>query len=213
MHGHEETQAPKEYWEGRYGGEQVWSGEVNDVLADIAATLTPGDALDLGCGEGADVIWLAERGWRCVGVDISEAALARARQAAAGRGIGGYRVGFVAHDLADFEPSATFDLVTASFLHSRVELPRREILRRAVGWVNPAGSLLMTAHAAPPPWADEARKRAFLPVDPEGEIAGLDLPHGAWETRVAEIRRRKAVGPDGVQGELEDSVVLLRRLV
>ena len=55
--------APVDFWEERYAGaDQVWSGKVNQVLADIASTLVPGRALDLGCGEGADVIWLAQHG-------------------------------------------------------------------------------------------------------------------------------------------------------
>ncbi len=211
-HQDEPAQDPREYWEGRYGGGQVWSGKVNAVLADLAPRLTTGHALDLGCGEGADVIWLAEHGWRCLGVDISEAAIGRARQEAAGRGIGDYRASFVVADLTDYRPPSPLDLVTASFLHSRVELPRRDILRRAVTWVKPGGSLLITAHAAPPPWAEDSHKREFRSVDPDAEIADLGLQSGAWETRVAEVRHRRMVGPDGVEGDLQDSVVLLHRI-
>lgn len=67
-----------EAWEERYtASERIWSGRVNAVLAEIAAGLEPGAALDLGCGEGADVIWLAERGWRAAGVDVSATAVQR----------------------------------------------------------------------------------------------------------------------------------------
>jgi len=38
------------------------------------AELTPGKALDLGCAEGADAIWLAQRGWQVTGVDIAQIA-------------------------------------------------------------------------------------------------------------------------------------------
>ena len=75
-----ETQA---HWEEHYGErDRVWSGRVNVQFADVVADLTPGRALDLGCGEGADAVWLAERGWNVVAVDISETALGRAREAA-----------------------------------------------------------------------------------------------------------------------------------
>ena len=57
----------------------MWSGRVNAHLAKIAGELSPGRALDLGCGEGADAIWLAEKGWTVLGVDISTIALDRAR--------------------------------------------------------------------------------------------------------------------------------------
>lgn len=59
------TQQLEEYWETRYGdADRIWSGNVNLVVAGVAAELEPGSALDLGCGEGGDAVWLAERGWR-----------------------------------------------------------------------------------------------------------------------------------------------------
>lgn len=41
--------------------------------------LTPGHALDVGCGTGTNVIYLAEHGWRATGVDFSPAAIDKAR--------------------------------------------------------------------------------------------------------------------------------------
>ena len=40
---------------------QTWSGNPNATLVAEATDLTPGRALDVGCGEGADAVWLAER--------------------------------------------------------------------------------------------------------------------------------------------------------
>ncbi|RAE94395.1 class I SAM-dependent methyltransferase, partial [Burkholderia multivorans] len=69
-------------WEERYAGaEAVWSGEPNPSLVDVVTELdlSPGRSLDVGCGEGADVLWLAARGWQAVGIDVSATAIDRAR--------------------------------------------------------------------------------------------------------------------------------------
>lgn len=87
-HSDDRPQDPAAFWEARYAGNQrVWSGRANAALMTVAADLVPGSALDLACGEGADVLWLAERGWQATGVDISASAVERGRAAAAAAGL------------------------------------------------------------------------------------------------------------------------------
>lgn len=57
------------------------SGRVN------VDALRPGRAIDLGCGTGADSIYLASRGFSVTGVDYSTVAIARAGDAAAEAGV------------------------------------------------------------------------------------------------------------------------------
>ncbi|MFE7226778.1 FAD-dependent oxidoreductase [Nocardioides sp. NPDC057577] len=204
--------APVDFWQEKYAGsDRIWSGKVNTVLGDVAAGLEPGTALDLGSGEGADVIWLARQGWRATGIDISENAVARGREAARAAGLTDEQARFLVSDLSS--PSALgegYDLVTASFFHSPVDLPRTDILRRAAGLVNVGGHLLLTSHAAAPSWADaSAHEHRFL--DAKEELEALDLPEDAWETVVLEHRDRAVADPSGEPATLEDSVVLLRR--
>src|SRR5262252_6672378 len=72
-------------WDARYneGDGARWSGRPNGRLRAEVTGLAPGRALDVGCGEGADAIWLARRGWTVTAIDISDVALTRAREAAA----------------------------------------------------------------------------------------------------------------------------------
>lgn len=200
----------QEFWDEFYGGDDpVWSGRFNVALAEITADLAPGRALDLGCGEGADAIWLAAHGWQVVAVDISANALARGRAAAQERDVAA-RIRFERHDLSSSLPDGRFDLVSAQFLHSPVELDREPVLRRAADAVAVGGRLLIVDHAAAPPWAGEqAHEHHFATV---GEVlAGLALDETQWEQLRAETVDRDAVGPDGQAGTLADNVILLRR--
>ncbi|MGO1507643.1 MAG: class I SAM-dependent methyltransferase [Microbacterium sp.] len=201
--------APADFWEERYAGtDRVWSGRVNRVLADVAATLEPGRALDLGCGEGGDVVWLAEHGWDATGIDISPTAIARATAAAEAAGL--TRARFLVADLSTV-PEGAYDLVTASFLHSPVELPRQEILRQAAARVAPGGHLLITSHAGFPPWSNvpDGHEHRFL--TPQEELEELALDPALWDVVLAETRPRDATGPDGETATLDDAIVLIRR--
>ncbi|MEX5301341.1 FAD-dependent oxidoreductase [Kocuria sabuli] len=204
--------APAEFWEHRYtSSRQVWSGRVNQVLSETTTGLTPGRALDLGCGEGADAIWLAQHGWEATGIDISDTAIRRATDAARAAGIPEERITFTAVDLTTLDPGDRYDLVTASFLHSPVELPRTRILRAAAEHVAPGGHLLITAHAAAPSWANlpEALEPRFL--TPAEEIEELDLDPAQWRVRLAETRPRETTDPQGNPASIDDSIVLLQR--
>jgi SAM-dependent methyltransferase len=106
----------EDYWDDRYGStHRVWSGEPNPQLVDRVTRLTPGRALEVGCGEGADAIWLAEQGWDVTALDVSQVALDKAAAHAADRGL---TVTWRRADLAGWpgEPGA-YDLVSAQFMY------------------------------------------------------------------------------------------------
>ncbi len=199
-------------WEARYAGSSpIWSGKVNKVLADVAADLEPGSALDLGCGEGGDAIWLARRGWSVTGVDVSPTAVSRAHQAAQDHGLNAESYEFVAADLAGWRPQKSYDLVTSSFLHSwEVEIPRDEILRGAARSVAPGGCLLVISHAQAPDWTDVPEHHHHRFPSPSEDLAVLRLDED-WDVLACETREREATGPNGKSGTLIDGVVLARR--
>ena len=200
--------SPTEYWEQRYSGsERVWSGKVNATMASVVAELAPGTAIDLGCGEGGDVLWLAEQGWRAHGLDISATAVGRAREEAAARGL--ENASFTATDLSAWRPDPnSADLVTASFFQSNVELDRIAILRTAASALRSGGHLVVISHAAPPPWAGKKGPQMLSARD---DAAQLDLPSDEWIIEEADERSRPASGPDGQHTELIDAVLVVRR--
>jgi SAM-dependent methyltransferase len=204
------TPDAKEHWEQRYAeNDRVWSGRANAIFAEIVEPLAPGTALDLGCGEGGDAMWLAEHGWRVVAVDISETALKRAAEDADARGVGD-RIEFQAHELPEGFPEGVFDLVSAQFLHSFVPLDRTRIFKRAADAIRPGGVLLIVDHGGAPPWASKLHHEHEFPSAVE-VVATLDLPETEWErVRVGSVER-EATGPDGETGSLTDNVIVLRR--
>ncbi|MCI9889729.1 class I SAM-dependent methyltransferase [Micrococcales bacterium 31B] len=203
--------APVHYWEAKYAAtDRTWSGKPNQVLIDLASTLKPGRALDLGCGEGSDSIWLANLGWRVTGIDISATATARATAAVHDSGLSASRVEFVTQDLSTWHPVTTYGLITCCFLQSPVELEREAILSRAASAVAPGGHLLVVAHAAPPPWSNLAHGDHDFPT-PEGDLAALAIDPSEWEILVSEVREREVTDPEGNPAVLLDSVVFLSR--
>ena len=199
-----------ETWDEHYSAKpQVWSGRVNTQLAAIAGDMTPGRALDLGCGEGGDAVWLAEHGWTVVAADVSAVAVDRARAAARDRGVEA-RIDFVCTDFEEDLPGGPFDLVSAQFLHSTLEMDRPAILRRAAGAVEPGGSLLVVDHAAAPPWATRMHHHVFPTA--EQVVDGLRLDPAAWERVRVESVERAARGPDGAEATLVDNVIWLRKV-
>ena len=200
----------KQHWEERYAQrDRIWSGRVNRWLAEIAEPLTPGRALDLGCGEGADTLWLAEHGWDVVGVDISDTALSRAADEAAARGLTD-KVRFLQTNLSESFPDGTFDLISAQFLQSMVHLDRERIFASSARAIAQGGLLVVVDHGAAPPWAEHVRDHVFPSVDEV--LATIDLGDGQWERVRADTVERDAVGPDGQVGVLLDNVIVVRRL-
>ncbi|BBZ03949.1 hypothetical protein MCHIJ_33860 [Mycolicibacterium chitae] len=201
----------QQMWEERYAeSERIWSGRPNARLVEVVSTLPPGAALELGCGEGGDTVWLAQRGWRVLAVDIANNALQRA--AAALEAAGGdlaERVEFQRHDLTVTFPCGRFDLVTAHFLHSPTEWDRDAVMRRAAAAVAPGGRLLIVDHAEAPPWAEHIHDHVFATA--EEVVAGMDLDPAEWERERVERAGREGLGPDGQLGTLVDNVILLRR--
>jgi SAM-dependent methyltransferase len=195
-------------WEERYAeSDRIWSGRPNVRLVEVVADLPPGRALDLGCGEGGDAVWLAQRGWQVVAADIAGNALQRAAAAA---GDLGARIDFVQHDLTKTFPEGSFDLVSAQFLHSPLDWDRAVLMRRAAAAVAPGGILLIVDHSAAPPWAQRMRDREFPSA--QAVVEGMNLDPSQWERMRTESVQREAESPDGQPVTLTDNVIVLRRV-
>lgn len=178
-----------EAWDERYGDDQMWSGHPNEQLVVEVSDLESGTALDVGCGEGADAIWLAGRGWRVTGIDVSARALGRAARAAQ---MAGAEVHWRTVGLEDIDASA-YDLVIAFYpalLHSD-----GAIIETLLGTVARGGMLLVVHHAHVD--RELAREHSFDPDDYVGHQDLVDAltARDGWTIDVAEERGRTA--PEG----------------
>jgi SAM-dependent methyltransferase len=209
----------REFWDERYSGsERVWSGRPNQRLVEQTADLTPGRACDVGCGEGADAVWLAAQGWDVTALDVSRVALDRTARHAIERGVE-RRVKVGEYDVLSGQPprpprrARGFDLVSAHFMH----VPREDfdgVYRRLAAAVAPGGRLLVVAHH--PDDVETGARESHGPglmFPPEQVLAALGVQGGAsdeWETEVAEAPVREQQMPDGPM-QVRDTVVRLRR--
>jgi len=195
------------YWDGRYSAQgQLWSGAPNGALVAEAADLPPGQALDLGCGEGGDAVWLAERGWLVTAVDISRVALERAAAAA-----GDTKICWTHGDITVSPPPAgAFDLVSALYFPLPIAAP--DALRSLLAAVAPGGTLLVIGHDLRD--LDEEHRRhmeaEFDPADffrPDEIAERLD---DTWTVEVNEVRPRIAATPHP-SGHINDIVLRARK--
>lgn len=194
-------------WDDRYASHDhgLWSGRPNSVLVGHVAGQEPGRALDVGCGEGADAIWLASQGWRVTAVDISQVAIDRAAAAALAAGVS---LDWVRADIVAGPPTpGGYDLVSVQYPH----LPRsadEAAIRVLVMSVAPNGTLLVVGHAPIDPAF--ARAHGFDPadhVDPADVAAALD---DSWKIEIFESRPRTTPPPPGTPFT-HDTVLLARR--
>jgi SAM-dependent methyltransferase len=151
-------------WDARYSEQDgaIWSGRPNGRLVAEVGALTPGRALDIGCGEGADAIWLAQRGWTVTAIDISDVAVSRARAAAQRNGAA---VEWVCGDALQVPFSAcSFDLVSMQY----PALPKaagEAALRTLLDTVRPGGLLLAVYHDLHDDHREHMKARGIDPAD------------------------------------------------
>lgn len=200
------------YWNERYRAHSaVWSGDPNPQLVSEVLELAAGTALDAGCGEGADAIWLAERGWRVTAVDVSDVALRRGADRAAE--IGGdvaRRIEWLHENLTSWSPrESCYDLVSAQFMHLP-QAPRDAMFRRLAASVARGGSLLIVGHHPSDLRTTVRRPRMPELLHTAEDVAALLDPND-WEIVVSATRPRSATDPAGQAVTVHDTVVRARR--
>lgn len=193
-------------WDARYAGsDRVWSGDPNGALVTEVADLPVGRALDVGCGEGADAVWLAARGWVVTALDVSRVALDRASAHAAEAGVD---VTWLLGGLLDVDvPAHGFDLVSAQYPVLR-RTTGNDAERALLAAVAPGGTLLVVHHDTRD-WATGHEQH----IDPDEWVQPPDvgrLLDDGWAVETDELRERTISGGAGA-GHSHDVVLRARR--
>lgn len=207
QHGNDGPGADHGDWDERYSSkDRVWSGEPNGGLVAEVVGMPAGTVLDVGCGEGADAVWLARQGWDVTAIDVSGVAVKRSRHHAESAGA---RVHFEAVGLLEaVADGRTFDLVSAQY-PALLKTPGHDAERALIDAVAPGGVLLVIHHADID--RDQSREHGFDPDDyvSPGDVAAL-LGEG-WRIEVDERRARTVSGGSGAH-HANDLVIRARRL-
>lgn len=155
-------------WDERYRDHPSAFGTApNDFLVETVDRLPRdlGPVLCIGDGQGRNGVFLAERGFDVVSMDLSAVGMAAAAELAASRGVA---LRTVVADLATYEPPTPLGAVVSIFCHLPSAV-RATAFPRLVGALAPGGVWLQESYAP-----DQIGRGTGGPSDP-------DMLGAAWQ--------------------------------
>ena len=148
-----------------------WDIGPREELVDLieSGQIPPGRAIDLGCGAGANAIFLAQHGFEVTGVDFAEAAIEKARQRAATAGV---QVNFVIDDLLNLRKiTGKFDFLLDYGVLDDLRLPQRErYIQNMLPLTRPGSRYLLWGFEYPMRWWERLVPFYDIPFE-EDEIS------------------------------------------
>ena len=186
-------------WDDYYRSNNApWAIPEEALMAEVEG-MPPGRALDLGAGEGADSLALAQRGWEVTAVDNAPAAIATIERLASERGLA---VRGVVGDITTFRADGLFDLVFSCYVHvGRYE--RVAMLTRAVTALGRGGTLIYIAFARTELQTDIPPELLATQDEVISELGGLCIVKSGVS--------RRTIGWPGGSSEADVMVVRARR--
>lgn len=136
----------RDFWNGKFSApEAKFNHQPSGLLVEAVRDRKPGAALDLGMGEGRNAIYLAQQGWQVTGVDLSDVAVAQAREHAAKLGV---KINTVIDGLDHYDFGETqWDLIVLFYMHVWYTDARPRSSQRIRAALKPGGLLAIEGFA------------------------------------------------------------------
>ena len=198
------------FYDAIYGSRTAeWCGDPNPNLVSEMTDVSPGSALDVGCGDGSDAVWLARHRWNVTATDFSAIAIERNRRIPLDATVA-ERITWVQADITQWEPPRQYDLVSAHFMH--LSLATRDgFFTRLAASVAPTGTLLVVGHhPSDVNVPDVKRSRPELLYTAE-DVQRL-LSTDEWHIVVADKRSRDVTDLQGRIATINDAILVARKM-
>ena len=189
-----------EFWNEIWADIEDCGSGSDEILVDQIECLTPGRALDVGCGTGGNAVWLAKHGWQVRAVDYSVVAIEKGKRLVAEEGV---NVEFAVADASTHEPQGHYDLITCFYIQM-VPPQRANMLAKVSKALAPGGTLLFVSHdkSGPPSgWSVEDLRSLTTPEEIVAELSELQIEQAFVLNHDSEGSHASHMHDDG--GELE----------
>ena len=184
-----------EFWDETWAGIEDCGSGSDEILVDQVKRLTPGRALDIGCGTGGNAVWLAKQGWRVTAMDYSVVAIEKGKRLAAEQGL---NIELVVADASQYQPKDHYDLITCFYIQLFPQ--QRANMTKSL---TPGGTFLFVSHdkSSPPSgWSVEDLLSLTAPTEIVAELPELQieqafvLNHDAEGSHASHTPRRRRTG-------------------
>ena len=198
-----------EFWNDIWAGIDDCGSGSDQILVDQVGALTPGRALDYGCGTGGNAVWLAKQGWEVTALDHSAVAIEKGMLLAAEEGV---NVEFVVADVSMNHPQRHYDLITCFYIQL-FPPERANMLAQMAKSLAPGGTLLFVSHdkSGPPPgWSLEDLQSLTTPGEVVAELSGLKIEQALVLSHDVESSHMRQ---EGTEPELHQSSSTIVRAI
>ena len=189
-----------EFWNEIWADIEDCGSGSDEILVDQVERLTPGRALDNGCGTGGNAVWLAKQGWQVTAVDYSVVAIEKGKRLAAEQGV---NVEFVVADASTYRPRGQYDLITCFYIQMFPQ-QRANMLAKLSKALAPGGTFLFVSHdkSSPPSgWSVEDLLSLTTPEEIVAELSELRIDQAFVLNHDAERSHASHMHHDGGEQE------------